>query len=122
MSDMLQQAQSQRCYSERKLRNQEVYHRYEGRLALGQKSVLVYMQVMTVKKKKKKKVVGLGSYAFRDRFSHISQLSFTYVDLKATIRFWLWLILFFITNTVKLDIDSLETLESRQMKCRILQK
>lgn len=117
MSDMLQQAQSQRCYSERKLRDQEVYHRYEGRSALAQKSVLVYMQVMTVFKKKK--VVGLGSYAFRDRFSQISQLSFTYVDLKATIRFWLWLILFFITNTVKLDIDSLETLESRQMKCRI---
>lgn len=37
--------------------------------------------------KKKKRVVGLGSYAFRDRFSHISQLSFTYIDLKATIRF-----------------------------------
>lgn len=43
------------------------------------------------------------------------------LTLKPQSDFWLWLILFFITNTVKLDIDSLETLESREMKCRILQ-
>lgn len=122
MSDMLQQAQPQRCYSERKLRDQEVYHRFEWGISSCTEEVSASLHAGNDRLKKKKKVVGLGSYAFRDRFSQISQLSFTYVDLKATIRFWLWLILFFITNTVKLDIDSLETLESRQRKCRILQK